>query len=936
MSLLYSRSTFVILVALLILFSCHHHRAISSRAHAAAALLDTTNAATDRLALLSFKSLLSDPSHALSSWNESTPFCRWQGIECGGRRHPDRVTALSLSSLNLAGAFPPSVANLTFLKRLDLSNNQLDGQVPVELGRLSRLQYLNLSHNSLRGSIPAALGRCSALETIALGYNQLEGEIPPDLANLSSLTYLNPSHNTLSGQIPLSLGNLTSLRLLDLTRTQLSGAIPSTLGRLSNLKFLYLTINNLSGTIPPSIWNISSLVHLLVGGNERLTGRIPQDVGETLPRLEALFMYQNQFYGPIPASLANATRLSDIEINTNFFSGTIPPEIGSLQLLQKLLLYKNSLEVKEPDDWGFFKALTNCTNLQYLLLHNNKLSGLLPTSISNLSVSIEVISLGSNSLSGSVPEGIGNLVNLNHFSIVNNTLTGSLPASIGMLQNSQILDFSYNNFTGEIPSTIGNLSRLWELYLYSNGFSGNIPKTLGNLRHLQQLDLSYNKLSGMIPEEVMAISSLSAGLVLSHNLLVGQIPSEVGNLKNLEMLDVQGNKLSGTIPSTLGECQVLQFLYAQMNSLQGSIPSSFRALKAMQELDLASNNLSGEIPSFFEDYSSLYFLNLSFNNFEGEVPKTGVFSNISAFSVQGNKKLCGGIKQLHLPPCNIKSPHNKHTFRTLIIVILVIVASVIISSILLLFFFFYSRCWPESARDPSTSLKDHLRISYSELVKATDGFSATNLIGTGSYGSVYKGVLEGEGEDSVKVVAVKVLNLQTPGSLKSFTAECEAMKNLRHRNLVRIITSCSSSDYNGNEFKALVFEFMPNGSLEDWLHHEASSQAESKHLSLLQRLNIAIDVASALDYLHCHSGTPIVHRDLKPNNVLLDDDMVAHVGDFGLARFRTAQKSASSIGFIDWIRSSRVWSGEQSLCTWRHLQFWDTSHGDDDRKKTHR
>ncbi|OAY77767.1 putative LRR receptor-like serine/threonine-protein kinase [Ananas comosus] len=90
---------------------------------------------------------------------------------------------------------------------------------------------------------------------------------------------------------------------------------------------------------------------------------------------------------------------------------------------------------------------------------------------------------------------------------------------------------------------------------------------------------------------------------------------------------------------------------------------------------------------------------------------------------------------------------------------------------------------------------------------------------------------------------------------------------------------------------------MPNGSLEDWLHHEASSQAESKHLSLLQRLNIAIDVASALDYLHCHSGTPIVHRDLKPNNVLLDDDMVAHVGDFGLARFRTAQKSASSIGF---------------------------------------
>nr|GEV15820.1 leucine-rich repeat protein [Tanacetum cinerariifolium] len=84
----------------------------------------------------------------------------------------------------------------------------------------------------------------------------------------------------------------------------------------------------------------------------------------------------------------------------------------------------------------------------------------------------------------------------------------------------------------------------------------------------------------------------------------------------------------------------------------------------------------------------------------------------------------------------------------------------------------------------------------------------------------------------------------------------------------------------GNDFKALVYEFMPNGSVHDWLH----SSANTSKLNLLQRINILKDVATALDYLHNRCQTTIVHGDLKPSNILLDDDMVAHVGDFGLAR----------------------------------------------------
>ena len=111
--------------------------------------------------------------------------------------------------------------------------------------------------------------------------------------------------------------------------------------------------------------------------------------------------------------------------------------------------------------------------------------------------------------------------------------------------------------------------------------------------------------------------------------------------------------------------------------------------------------------------------------------------------------------------------------------------------------------------------------------------------------------------------------------------ECEAWRGIRHRNLLKIITSCSNIDFQGNDFKALVYEFMPNGTLHDWVH----STATTSKLNLFQRINILIDVASALDYLHNHCLPTIIHCDSKPSNILLDDDMVAHAGDFGLARF---------------------------------------------------
>ncbi|CAH1438697.1 unnamed protein product [Lactuca virosa] len=291
-------------------------------------------------------------------------------------------------------------------------------------------------------------------------------------------------------------------------------------------------------------------------------------------------------------------------------------------------------------------------------------------------------------------------------------------------------------------------------------------------------------------------------------------------------------------------------------------------------LDLSNNNLSGNIPSSIGGCTSLVFLslkeyaNLSFNDFQGNVPVIGVFANASAFSVLGNNRLCGGLAEIRLPKCNTK----KHNKKLPLFAILILTASTLFTILC----FAYVWCKKRKSQ-PSQSSRDErfMKVSYGQLLKATNGFSQANLIGEGGFGSVYKGVLDDT------VVAVKVLRLQNRGAHRSFTAECQAWRSIRHRNLVKIITSCSSLDFHGNDFKVLVYEFMPNGSLHDWLH----SSPSTSRLNLFQRINILMDIASTIDYLHNHCLSPIIHCDLKPSNILLDDDMVAHVGDFGLARF---------------------------------------------------
>uniref|UniRef100_A0A0D9W1X1 Receptor kinase-like protein Xa21 n=1 Tax=Leersia perrieri TaxID=77586 RepID=A0A0D9W1X1_9ORYZ len=832
---------------------------------------------TDHDALLIFKSYITeDPSGALSSWRQGSSVCSWTGVRCN--RH-GRVSVLDLRSLNLAGQISPNIGNLSALQSIYFQKNRLVGMIPDQLGRLSLLETLNGSSNLFSGSIPSGLVNCTHLVTMDLTANSITGMIPISLNSLQNLKILKLGQNQLTGAIPSSIGNLSLLTTLDASTNTLAGEIPRELGRLCRLQYFDLSINNLTGTVPRQLYNISSLAFFAVAMN-KLYGGIPNDISLGLPKLHIFIVCYNKFTGKIPQSLHNITNIHSIRISHNFLTGTVPP---GLHHLSNLVWYNIGFN-QIVHTTSILDDLTNSTKLEYLGIYENHIEGMIPDSIGNLSSSLANLYIGGNRITGRIPPTIGRLTRLTLLNMSDNLLHGEIPLQISFLKDLNALGLSENNLSGPIPMQIGNLTALTTLDISKNRLANTIPKELGQLNRLLYLDLSCNDLNGSIPHTIFSLTSLSSVLNISNNALTGTIPEDIGRLGNIVAIDLSYNLIDGSIPTSVGKCQSIQSLSMCSNAISGVIPKEIENLKGLQILDLSNNRLVGSIPEGLAKLQALQKLNLSFNDLKGFMPRRGIFMNRSAVDIHGNPEL------YYINSTGFQSYSGEHRKLVIALAVPIVSTTILLISVSAMFMLWKSKCsWNVTkvgtvVDNSILNGKLYPLVSYEELYHATENFNERNIIGVGSFSSVYKVVL-----NSTSIFAVKVLDLNKIGATNSWVAECEILSSIRHRNLIKLVTLCSSIDFTGNEFRALVFEFMTNGSLDDWIHGSRRHEDSGIGLSAVEVLSIAIDIASGLEYMHdesCRAGQ-VVHCDIKPSNVLIDSDMTAKIGDFGLARLHT-------------------------------------------------
>ncbi|CDP12762.1 unnamed protein product [Coffea canephora] len=173
------------------------------------------------------------------------------------------------------------------------------------------------------------------------------------------------------------------------------------------------------------------------------------------------------------------------------------------------------------------------------------------------------------------------------------------------------------------------------------------------------------------------------------------------------------------------------------------------------------------------------------------------------------------------------------------------------------------------------------RYSYSDIKRMTNSFK--DKLGEGGYGKVYKGNLF-----AGRPVAVKILNT-SKGSGEEFINEVASISRTSHVNIVALLGFC----FEGQK-RALIYEFMPNGSLERYIHGETTSKTDG-HLGWAKLYQIALGIARGLEYLHRGCTMRILHFDIKPHNILLDDDFCPKISDFGLAKLCSRKESVVSM-----------------------------------------
>ncbi|XP_048443127.1 LRR receptor-like serine/threonine-protein kinase IOS1 [Pyrus x bretschneideri] len=306
------------------------------------------------------------------------------------------------------------------------------------------------------------------------------------------------------------------------------------------------------------------------------------------------------------------------------------------------------------------------------------------------------------------------------------------------------------------------------------------------------------------------------------------------------------------------------------SGLQGEISPSLSNLTMIQTLDLSNNNLRGSIPEFLSQMPTLNVLNLENNNLTGSIPavlidrwKDGFIS----ISLCENPNLSGNIY------CD-KKKNRKYNFFVPMMIVSVVALSVLLLSAAAI----WCRAASKRKRRLGNSTDANVAIqhgsferkgrqfTYSEIVQITEEFK--RVLGKGGFGTVYHGHIDDT------QVAVKMLSPSSVQGFQQFLTEVDLLMRVHHRNLTSLVGYCNDETNIG-----LIYEYMANGNLREHL-----SGSRSNILSWGDRLQIAIEAAQGLEYLHYGCSPPIIHRDVKSTNILLNEKFEAKLSDFGISR----------------------------------------------------
>ena len=540
-------------------------------------------------------------------WNFSSPLsastpclpgsARWQGVNC------------SINNDHITGLFLPTLG--------------LNGTLPVSLCDLFALRSILFAVNILHGAIPSCISRLTALTMFHISNNFISGEIPDGLWDLSQLEWLQLVDNRLTGTLSSGVGNLLQLRMLGLGSNLLSGKLPRELGKLHSVVYAPIGMYTF---MHPLVWTDVVcgvlllqffVLFMIIYGILKCVDSHQQIVFDC---------FHVTSLSSSPSSSSSSSSLTGV----NFFSGTIPAEIGNMANLLHLGLVTCALTGQIPI------SISAMTNIQSITIANNQLTGSFPIFLAD-HPSLVNIQLFGNEMVGFLPSFTSDRLAV--LQLQSNRFSGELiqvfTETFVSSSNLNTIDLSENALTGSIPPSLFNIPTLVNLALSSNCFTGSLPQTIcsaGNIRTMTLNGLSSNK--------QCENQRFLPGLLLK-DYMHGSIPLCVWSLANLRSFHISGNRFSGEIGG-LPVNSVLDELSLSHNHFTGSLPVSIQQ-KSYSLFDVSYNTFTGNIDDIVVSNTSRT-LKTNLNRLSGHISKEFSQADLTTLDIlRGNMFDCQNI-----------------------------------------------------------------------------------------------------------------------------------------------------------------------------------------------------------------------------------------------------------------------------------------------------